>query len=179
MEPIIVHPLLHVALLGFQLISGGPPMLVAQAAMIIAMDQSHPSRTAQATPLPDVPDPLPPAAVPLVPAIPAPGAAAAGQQKLAGLAAWSALVGNSVAGKSDDDDLVEYYAKNGTVKQRVGVETNTGKWAVKGQKVCFDYGNDEDEACYTVKVQGSKATFSDEDGNVSVYTILPGNAKKL
>lgn len=177
MEQIIVHPLLYVALLGFQLITGGPPMLVAQAGMIIAADKSHPPRTAEATPAPDVPDPLPPTALPIVPAIPAPGAA--GQQKLAGLAAWSALVGNSVTGKSDDDDLVEFYAKNGTVKQRVGTETNTGKWALKGQKVCFDYGNDEDETCYTVKVQGSKATFADEDGNVSVYTILPGNAKKL
>lgn len=178
MEQIALHPLLHVALLGFQLLTGGPPMLAAQSAMMIAVEkQNAPAKMAEVVEVPDAVDPAP--AAPAAPVAPAPAASAAAKQKLSGLAAWSTLVGNSVAGKSDDDDLVEYYAKNGKVKQRVGNETNTGKWAIKGQKVCFDYGNDEDETCYTVKVQGGKATFADEDGNESVYTILPGNAKKL
>lgn len=109
-----------------------------------------------------------------------PAAPAAVQtQRLTGLAAWNALVGNSISGKnSDGDDLTEYYLRNGTVKQLADDETATGKWAVRGEKVCFEYP-DEDEDCYRITVDGDIATFSEDDGSGRRYKILRGNPKKL
>jgi len=40
--------------------------------------------------------------------------AASAQEKLVGVAAWNALVGNSITGKEDGEVLVEYYAPDGT-----------------------------------------------------------------
>ena len=175
MEPIIyLNPILQAALLHFHLVTGGPPMVLAQASLSMAIvAKGRPGPIGDAAGAAAMHAPLP-----VAPAAPPPATAPAGQ-KLAGLAAWKTLVGNSVTGKSDDDDLVEYYAKNGTVKQRIGDDTSTGKWTMKGQKICFDYGNDEDETCYRVKVLGTTAIFTDDDGNDLVYAIVPGNAKKL
>ena len=192
MEPIAhINPLLQMAFLGYSLLVGGPPMVVAQAAAFAAVQAPHrmpapaPARPAAPAPLAQAPAPAPapvphggavaPAPVPA----PVPAPAPAPSRKLKGLAAWSALVGNTVSGKSDDDDLFEFYAKNGTVKQMIAGETAEGKWAVRGQTVCFDYDNGDGETCYKVSIDGSKATFTDEDDTESVYDILPGNAKKL
>jgi len=99
--------------------------------------------------------------------------------RLTGLAAWNALVGNSISGKNEDGDpLTEYYMRNGTVKQLADDETATGKWTVRGEKVCFKYP-DEDEDCYRVTVDGDIATFSEDDGSGRRYQILQGNPKKL
>ncbi|MDF2119152.1 hypothetical protein PY365_26630 [Roseiarcaceae bacterium H3SJ34-1] len=100
-------------------------------------------------------------------------------QRLTGLAAWNALVGNSISGKNEDGDpLTEYYMRNGTVKQLADDETATGKWTVRGEKVCFKYP-DEDEDCYRITVDGDIATFSEDDGSGRRYQILRGNPKKL
>jgi hypothetical protein len=119
------------------------------------------------------------AAPPLtVSAAAAPAATAAA--KLSGLAAWNALVGNTITGKSSDGDaLTEYYLSNGRVKQLIDDETATGKWALKGNKVCFIYPDDEEESCYKVEVFGDVATFTDDDGDGRRYQILKGNPKGL
>src|ERR1700722_14952072 len=67
--------------------------------------------------------------------------------KLVGVAAWNTLVGNSISGKDDDDDVDEFYATDGTVKSRTGNETSTGTWALVGEVICFKYPN-EDADCY-------------------------------
>ena len=96
------------------------------------------------------------------------------------LEAWATIVGNSVAGKdSDGDELVEYYKPDGTLKQLNDDTVTSGKWALKGQKVCIAYSSDDDETCYQIEVFGDAATFTDDDGDGQRYKILPGNPKGL
>jgi hypothetical protein len=137
---------------------------------------------------------IPPAAA-LAPRAPAPPAAAPRPQtqaavnppaaprapaRLTGLAAWNALVGNSISGKNEDGDPVtEFYLRNGTVKQMTDDEIETGKWAARGDKICFEYPDDDEESCYTVVLDGNVATFTDEDGSGRRYEVLQGNPKKL
>ncbi|MCW2273251.1 hypothetical protein GJ654_03960 [Rhodoblastus acidophilus] len=101
-------------------------------------------------------------------------------QKLTGLAAWSALVGNTISGKDSDGlPLSEFYAPNGVVKQLDDDETATGKWILRGENVCFIFPDEKEESCYKVEVAGDIATFIDEDGDGKRYKILKGNAKNL
>lgn len=110
----------------------------------------------------------------------APAASAPAARKLSGLEAWTALVGNTIAGKNNDGDpFFEFYAKNGTVKQLDDDDVATGKWSVKGTQVCFEFPDDDEETCYKVAVDGKYATFTDEDGAGKRYEILAGNAKNL
>jgi hypothetical protein len=177
-----------------------PASLLAKADIQVTSDGAPaapaPARAAPAPAAPVAPA-APPAARPPSPQASAggiAGAAAAGvagqaakpaapaamqTQRLSGLAAWSALVGNSISGKnSDGDALTEYYLRNGTVKQLADDETATGKWTVRGEKVCFKYP-DEDEDCYRITVDGDIATFTEDDGSGRRYQILQGNPKKL
>jgi len=120
----------------------------------------------------------PPAAA--VPPAPTQKAVPAPVQKLTGLAAWSALVGNTISGKDSDGlPLSEYYASNGVVKQLDDDETATGKWIARGDNVCFIFPGEKEETCYKVEVFGDVATFIDEDGDGKRYKILKGNAKNL
>lgn len=119
------------------------------------------------------PAPVAQAPVPQAPAALAP-------VKLTGIAAWSALVGNTVAGKdSDGDELYEFYRPDGTLRQLNDETVTSGKWALKGQKVCIVYSGGDDETCYRVEVFGDAATFTDDDGDGQRYKILKGNAKGL
>lgn len=175
MEPISqLNPLIQMAFLGFSLLTGGPPMMVAQSAALAAAQAGKaPAQVATEAPAPLVaPTPTPAPTAPAAPAAPQ-------TATLKGIAAWGALVGNTVSGKSDDDDMFEFYAPNGKVKQMVGDEKATGKWALKGQTVCFDYDNGDGETCYTITVTGNQAVFTDEDDTETTYTILAGNPKKL
>ena len=122
-----------------------------------------------------------PAARPAPPAVAqAPAAAPAAPKKLTGLEAWSAIVGNTVEGKdSDGEELVEFYKPDGTLRQLNDGTVTSGKWALKGQKVCIEYSNGDDETCYQIEVFGDAATFTDDDGDGQRYKILPGNPKGL
>ena len=107
-------------------------------------------------------------------------AAVAPSGKLAGAAAWSALVGNTIAGKdSDGDPLFEMYSADGKLKQLDDDVVTSGKWVLRGQKVCILYSNEKEESCYDVEVFGDTATFTDEDGEGQRYKILQGNPKGL
>jgi len=101
------------------------------------------------------------------------------QEKLIGVAAWNALVGNSITGMEDGEVLVEYYAPDGTAKSMLGNEIVTGKWALVGEAVCFQYTDDKEMECYRVEVMGDSATFIDRNGTGSRYDILKGNPKGL
>ena len=131
----------------------------------------------------DLPEPEPrPEPTPPVKAAPAPtpAPAAPATAKLTGLAAWNTLVGNTVSGKSgDDEDLVEFYRPDGKVKQSVDGEVATGKWTVKGQKICFLFPDDDGETCYRLEIDGTVATFTADDGEPMRYDILEGNPKGL
>jgi hypothetical protein len=116
------------------------------------------------------------AAPPLV----APMPAAAPAPTLTGVKAWSALVGNTIAGRDADGlPLSEYYAPDGGVKRLDADEPAAGKWIARGETVCFIFPNEKDETCYRVEVAGEVATYIDADGEARRYAILKGNAKNL
>ena len=155
--------------IGFvELMSVDDPMaLVAKVDIDVKSDSPavSPAPTAAAAPKPG---PVPAAPAPAVPSKP-----------LTGLDAWNALVGNTVAGKdSDDNEIFEYYLKNGTVKLLSDDQVSTGKWSFKDEQVCLRYP-EEEEYCYDLTVDGDIATFTDEDGNGTRYTVLKGNPKRL
>jgi hypothetical protein len=100
-------------------------------------------------------------------------------QRLVGVAAWNAVVGNSITGKEDGETLVEYYAPDGTAKSMLGNEISTGKWALVGETICFKYGDEDEMECYKLEVMGNTATFTDQKGTGTRYEILKGNPKGL
>jgi hypothetical protein len=100
-------------------------------------------------------------------------------QRLVGVAAWNTLVGNSLTGKEDGETLVEYYAPDGTAKSMLGNEISTGKWALVGETICFQYSDQNEMECYKLEVMGNTATFTDQKGTGTRYEILKGNPKGL
>jgi len=100
-------------------------------------------------------------------------------QRLVGVAAWNTLVGNSLTGKEDGETLVEYYAPDGTAKSMLGNEISTGKWALVGETICFQYSDQNEMECYKLEVMGNTVTFTDQKGTGTRYEILKGNPKGL
>ena len=98
--------------------------------------------------------------------------------KVTGVAAWSQLVGNTVAGKIDGKDFAEFYMADGTVKTMQDSELVTGKWTLEGDQVCFVYPK-EDKACFTIEVSGDDASFTDKSGTGIRLKVLKGNPKNL
>jgi pyruvate/2-oxoglutarate dehydrogenase complex dihydrolipoamide acyltransferase (E2) component len=148
---------------------------------LLKLAQAAPSEAPAAAPAPAPAAPAPAAAAPAAPApaaaAPAAPAAAAAPVRLSGLAAWSALVGNSITGMDDGKPLTEYYAANGTAKSMVGNEISSGTWALVGETVCFKYDNDTE--CYRLEVIDTTATFTDSKGKGLRYDIVKGNPKNL
>jgi hypothetical protein len=101
------------------------------------------------------------------------------EQKLVGVAAWGQLVGNSITGKENGETLVEYYASDGTAKSMLGNEISTGKWALVGETICFQYADQKEMECYRLEVASNTATFTDQKGTGTRYQILKGNPKGL
>ena len=114
----------------------------------------------------------------LAQASPAPETAPAAQ-KLVGVAAWKELVGNSISGEEDGEPLVEHYAADGTVKSMLGSDISTGKWALVGETVCFQYADEKEMECFRLEVAGNTATFTDQSGRGTRYEIRKGNPKGL
>lgn len=109
---------------------------------------------------------------------PAAWAQAAPADKLTGMAAWTALVGNTVVGKIEDKDFTDYYQSDGTVKSMMDNQVAAGKWSLEGDKICFVYP-DEPKECYAIEVAGETATFVDKAGGSIRAQILKGNAKNM
>ena len=104
------------------------------------------------------------------------------QTKMTGAEGWKALVGNTIVGKSEGGaDLVEYYAPDGGVRQKIAGSPDKGKWQLKGDKVCLKYETDDDEEpdCYGIAVEGDNLTYTDEDKNDLKFKILKGNPNNL
>jgi hypothetical protein len=99
--------------------------------------------------------------------------------KLVGVAAWKELVANSITGKEDGKTLVEYYAPDGTAKSMLDNEISTGKWALVGETICFQYPDDNEMECFRLEVAGNTATFTDQKGSGTCYEIVKGNPKGL
>jgi hypothetical protein len=148
-----------------------PQQALARFDVTAVAEGTAPALALLATPTPPAPDAQTPTDA---------GKAPADAGKLTGLAAWSALVGNTITGKdSEGSPLSEFYAADGSVKQLDDDEVATGKWAVRGDKACFIFAGEKEETCYAVEVAGNVATFFDEDGDGKRYKILKGNAKNL
>ena len=114
-----------------------------------------------------------------------------------GLDAWKAVVGNTIVGKTPTGEaLVEYFAPDGVVKNRIDGESDEGEWTLRGDKVCTDYSDDDDDGdedggegedsggdeeaeCYALSARGDALTLTDEAGRAREFRILPGNPQKL
>lgn len=167
--------------IGFlELMSVDDPMaLLAKVDIDVKSDSPATATPAPAPAAPSAPAAAAPARPAPGPAAPAASAPAAPGKALAGLDAWNALIGNTVVGKdSDDNEIFEYYLKNGTVKQLSDDQVSTGKWSFKDGQVCFRYP-EEEEYCYDLTVDDDIATFTDEDGSGTRYMVLKGNPKRL
>lgn len=96
---------------------------------------------------------------------------AAAQDFASGDAIRAAIPGNTVQGSmTASGTYAEYYATNGEIR---GADY-TGAWAVEGDRMCFDYGDDP-ATCWNVRISGNSVTWvtgTTEEGN---GTILPGN----
>ncbi len=146
------------------------PLMLAQAA-----PAAEPPAAAAPAP---APAPAPAAAPAPAPAAAAPAPAAA-PTKMTGIAAWGKVVGNSVTGTEDGKVVVEFYAPDGTAKSMTGNEISSGKWALVGETVCFQYTDDPKMECYKLEVSGNTVTYTDEKGTGLRYEILAGNPKGL
>ncbi|MDB5657480.1 MAG: hypothetical protein JWS10_95 [Cypionkella sp.] len=83
----------------------------------------------------------------------------------------SALVGNTVTGSmSASGAYAEFYAPDGSLH----AADYTGKWAVKGDKMCFAYGQDP-ENCWSVVIDGAHVVWMSEAGEEGHGSIKPGN----
>ena len=110
------------------------------------------------------------------------GSAAGAQTKTTGAEAWKALIGNTIVGKSEGGaDLIEYYAPDGGVRQKIAGSPDKGTWTLKGDKVCLKYETDDDEEpdCYAIAVEGDNLVYTDEEKNNLPFKILKGNPNNL
>ncbi len=154
--------------------------LTTPAAFLEKIDVTVLAQAAGSLPPPAAPASPPAAAAAPAPSPPAAAQAPAAPRRLTGAAAWNALIGNTISGKNDDGEpYFEFYLANGTVKQLDDDDTATGKWALRGDRICFEYPDDDEESCYKLVVEGNIATFTDDDDAGKRYEILKGNAKRL
>ena len=103
---------------------------------------------------------LPPLPVPAAdPASPRPagGAPRPRPTKQTGLAPGSALVGNTIDGQVGRRQSFAEYFDAGAAPSNTSTRTalSTGTWAVTGNKVCFDFPDDDDRSCPNFEVTGN------------------------
>lgn len=114
---------------------------------------------------------------------PAPDSAPAGTDTPSagrqGAAAWQALVGNTAVARSRAGGYTEFYGPDGAVTHLDKDGKTRGKWSLDGQKVCFDFPEEDDRSCVLVEIDGDKGAFVDEDASRDTFQVLPGNAKGL
>ena len=97
---------------------------------------------------------------------------------MTGAAAWLTLIGNTVTGKVDGEEIFEHYRKDGTLALMEGSEITKGKWSLEGERVCFKYP-DEDKDCQTISRTGDEVTFKRKDKSGYRLKVLQGNPKNL
>ena len=98
-----------------------------------------------------------------------------------GHAAVERLVGNTMTGTAGGLPYFAFYDKGGTVKMQRGGEVASGQWSSDGDDLCEEFPDDDDETCYTIKLDpgGAKGTMTDTDGTAYEIEVLPGNPRKL
>jgi hypothetical protein len=83
----------------------------------------------------------------------------------------AALVGNTVTGNMlASGGYAEFYAADGSIR----AADYTGKWAIKGDRMCFDYG-DAAETCFAVALAGAHVVWLGEGGEEGAGVIQSGN----
>jgi hypothetical protein len=105
-------------------------------------------------------------------------APADGSKTLTGAEAWMTIIGNTVGGKIDGDEVYEYYRKDGSTVLLDGSDITKGRWTLEGERVCFKYP-DEDKDCQTVSRTGDDVTFMRKGGKGYRLKVLAGNPKNL
>ncbi|MBV9568564.1 MAG: hypothetical protein JO172_10525 [Hyphomicrobiales bacterium] len=107
------------------------------------------------------------------PVLPSPG--------IEGHDAVEKLIGNTMTGTSGGVAYFAFYDKGGTVKMQRSGEVASGQWSSDGENLCEEFPDDDDETCYTIKLEpgGAKGTMTDADGTAYLIEILPGNPQKL
>ncbi len=105
-------------------------------------------------------------------------AAPSGDKTITGAEAWLSLVGNTVTGTIDGQEMFEHYRKDGTLTLLEGNDLTKGKWSLEGEKVCFKYP-DEDKDCQTITRTGDEVSFMRKDKKGYRLKVLQGNPKNL
>lgn len=105
-------------------------------------------------------------------------AAPSGDKTITGAEAWLTLIGNTITGKIDGQEIFEHYRKDGTLTLLEGSDLTKGKWSLEGEKVCFKYP-DEDKDCQTITRTGDEVTFMRKDKKGYRLKVLQGNPKNL
>lgn len=105
-------------------------------------------------------------------------AAPPANRTMTGAEAWLTLIGNTVTGKIDGEEIFEHYRKDGTLTLMEGSALTKGKWSLEGERVCFKYP-DEDKDCQTISRTGDEVTFKRKDKTGFRLKVLQGNPKNL
>ena len=102
-------------------------------------------------------------------------------QDIEGHAAVEKVIGNTMTGTADGVPYFAYYETTGTVKMQRGGEVASGQWSRDRESLCEEFPDDDDETCYTIRLDagGMKGTMTDTDGTAYTIEILPGNPQKL
>lgn len=94
--------------------------------------------------------------------------------RLSGSAAWDKLVGNSLIGRYEGQNIVDAYLPDGTVKTKLGDVVQVGRWGLVDDRICFQYPEDSEAACWSIEMQGSAVTLTGADGSNVLLSMTPG-----
>ncbi len=82
----------------------------------------------------------------------------------------AAISGNTVQGSMvESGAYTEFFQADGAIK----AVDYTGKWSIKDNQMCFDYGDGED--CLSVRIEGDAVTWVSDGEDDGTGTIVPGN----
>ena len=83
----------------------------------------------------------------------------------------AAIAGNTVQGSMNaSGGYTEYYAPDGAIK----AADYAGAWAVKGNEMCFTYGDDP-ALCATVRMTGDQVVWVFSGVEEGTGTVVKGN----
>ncbi len=80
------------------------------------------------------------------------------------------VAGNTVQGSMlESGSYTEFYQADGVIKGADYI----GKWSIKDNQMCFDYGDGPD--CFSVRVAGDAVTWVKDGADDGTGTIVKGN----
>jgi hypothetical protein len=113
------------------------------------------------------------------------GAAAAPQPPspanaaLIGRAAIDRLIGNTTTATIDGQDVVDYFAPDGTYVSQVDAVVARGRWRISDQQQLCLKLPDDDENCFNVAVAGRKVTYLYDVDDEEELELHEGNPRNL